>query len=575
MACSLFVINASAQEEGINQEVRVVREYSPTVSDAFKINRMPQPADDELASPSFDYRLTGKAIVGAPEVVPLIPARMSKEPREDLNSSYLQGYVGNYNTIGAALKYNILQNEKYALALKAAHESSLGEVEVTGIDEDAQYHESLAGLYMRHFFKQKTLSLDIDFSNLAYRYYGASTINPELDYVNRYPENELGVPEPVPGSSLIPEAKQHQSAIDVIMGLKNQQLGFDNTRWDLLMGYSSFGSKTGIRENQFKYKGDFDFSLGELGLRFETALNHAGTNTLLSDSPFLYNFEKRQQTLVSVNPGLTRNTDKMQLKFGLRISAEFDDLEDNLYVSPDLTVKYTVVEGVLAIDGGITGEIMPSTYRSIMEENPYVAPDVNVKTAFHGVRFFFGTKGNFSQATSFAAKVEYSVFSDEHFFVNRQFNQFGMLLQTDYSNQFDVVYDDGNLLTVSGEFNVKFSPDLNMTLRGKYYGWRTDSLSQAWHKPEMEVGARFAYRANESLSLYGAVNLLGSRYVSLPAAAESLDPVYDFNVGANYNLNRRWNFFGEIRNLIASKYNRWYGYPGHGINAIVGLGYSF
>ncbi len=95
LACSLFVINASAQEEGINQEVRVVREYSPTVSDAFKINRMPQPADDELPSPSFDYRLTGKAIVGAPEVVPLIPARMSKEPREDLNSSYLQGYVGN------------------------------------------------------------------------------------------------------------------------------------------------------------------------------------------------------------------------------------------------------------------------------------------------------------------------------------------------------------------------------------------------------------------------------------------------------------------------------------------------
>jgi hypothetical protein len=69
--------------------------------------------------------------------------------------------------LGGALRYNLVQNEKFALALKAAHESSMGDIEVMGVDNDADYHETLGGLYMRHFFKRKTLSIDMDFSNLA------------------------------------------------------------------------------------------------------------------------------------------------------------------------------------------------------------------------------------------------------------------------------------------------------------------------------------------------------------------------------------------------------------------------
>ncbi|MCA1745197.1 MAG: hypothetical protein LC643_05745, partial [Bacteroidales bacterium] len=94
-------------EETINQDVRVVREYNPTVSDAFKINEMPEQSDADVPAPDFNYQLSGKAMVGTPEVVPLIPAKMAKEPREELYPSYLQGYVGNYNMLGGALRYNL------------------------------------------------------------------------------------------------------------------------------------------------------------------------------------------------------------------------------------------------------------------------------------------------------------------------------------------------------------------------------------------------------------------------------------------------------------------------------------
>src|SRR5690554_3384745 len=152
----------------INQDVRVVREYNPTVSDAFKINEMPEQDDAGVPVPEFSYQLSGRALVGAPEVVPLIPAKMAREPRAELMNSFAEGWLGNYNLVGGRLLYNIVQNESYALALRAGHESSLGDIEVDDSDEDADYHHTTAGLYMRHFFKRnKTLRLDMDFSNFA------------------------------------------------------------------------------------------------------------------------------------------------------------------------------------------------------------------------------------------------------------------------------------------------------------------------------------------------------------------------------------------------------------------------
>lgn len=568
---------AVAQEETINQDVRVVREYNPTVSDAFKINEMPKQSDTDVPAPDFKYQLSGKAMVGTPEVVPLVPAKMAKEPREELYPSYLQGYVGNYNVLGGALHYNLVQNEKFALALKAGHESSLGDIEVMDVDQEADYHETLGGLYMRHFFKRNTLSIDMDFSNFAYRYYGFNTMDANKPYLAPYPDINSSAFQQVFGSTLIPDNQQHQTAFDVTMGLQNQVTGSGETRYDLKMGYSTFGNGTGVKENQFRYKGDFDFALGELGLRLHTAMHHASTNVPAGEMPELYLFENRQQTLVEVNPALIKANKNLLLHMGLRFAGEFDELENNLYISPDVTANLTIAEGFLAIEGGITGEIKPSTYRSIMEENPFVSPDLNVKTAFHGVRFFMGAKGNFTRTTSFAARVAYNVFTNEHFFVNKQYKPFGENsdFPNDYSNQFGVDYDDGRMLAVSGEFKMRFTPALDIVLRGAYYGWDTDSLEHAWHKPKSEVGARMTYKYNESLTFYTSGNLLGTRYASLPGEIVKLDPVYDFNIGANYNYNKRWHFFGEVRNLAASKYYRWYGYPMHGINGRVGIGYSF
>lgn len=569
-----------SQEETFNREVQVVREYNPAISDAFKINDMPSTNDTLKANPVFRYQLKGKALITPPEMVPITPARLANEPLDELFPAYIQGFVGNYDIFGGKFLYNLVRNEKFALALNVAHESSLGDIKLNNKEEvNADYHETVAGLYMRHFFKKATFSVNMDFINFAYRYYGKQNIKPDIFY--SFPSDSL------PGIDILKKSAQRQTGFDMNMRLKNRVLK-NNTLYDILLGFYTFENHSGIVENSFRYGGNFTFVLKDFELNFETSVDYAGSriDKVSTSYPLqVYNFENRDRTLLQLNPALIRRHDNFMIKLGLRIGAGFDTIEDEFYLSPDVGVNFKI-ENTVVIQAGITGEIKPYSYRNIMAENPFITPDLNVETGFHGAKFYAGINGNFSNKTSFGFRVEYGTFVNEHFFINKLYTSNDTLY---YGNRFGVQYDDGRLLSVSGEFKANINSNFDLILRAAHYGWKTDSLDKAWHKPSMELGIRTIYKATRDLNFSAAFNILGERYyiLSLPKVIENegqaqvvwntkrIKPVYDFNLGANYTLNSRWNFFCTIQNIFISKCYMYYGYPMHGINMKVGAGFSF
>ncbi|MCL2074782.1 MAG: TonB-dependent receptor [Marinilabiliaceae bacterium] len=570
-----------SQEEQVNQDVQVIREYNPTVSDAFKINDMPTVGDTLTSMPIFRYQLKGKALETSPNLVPFTAARIAQEPLNELFPAYIMGYGGFFapksgGIYGGNLVYNLVRNENFALAFNAQHESAVGKIELeNGENETADYHDTKAGLYLRHFFKKSTLSANMDFYNYAYKYYGYNTIFDTAKYINNT----------IDGTDILSD-KQQQTAFDLNARLNNRVLKND-TKYDVLLGFYTFGNLTGVTENSFRYGGDFDFSIADFIIRIGTAVDFAGTKTSKADTNPAYNFEDRNRTLLEINPALLLNHGDFIIKLGMKFGIDFDDLYEldpdpaykkEPYISPDVSVNF-LVENRVALFAGITGDINPNSYRSIMAENPYISPDLNVRTAFYQIKFFAGLKGNFSNKTAFAARVEYGNFRNEHFFVNKFF--VNNTLETHYSNQFGVEYDDGRLLSVSGEFKTFITDYFDITLHAAYFGYNLDSLEKAWHKPNMELGLRANFKVTQDLIFTAAFNILGERFALIPDDAttqrdiQPLKPVFDFNLGAKYNLTHRWSLFASAQNIFLSKYYLYNGYPMHGINARIGAGYSF
>jgi len=569
---TIIAFTASAQEKKeISKDVKVVKAYTPSLSDAFKVNRMPVLKDSVGLKPKFNYSILSKAMITGYSIEPITPARLAKGRQEKLKTSYLKAGFGNYGSLWGDLNYNILQSEKFVLGINAGHWSSFGDIKLEdGEKVDAPFHDTWANLGFDYLFSDKTLYTNIDFKHNIYNYYGYKTIDPQLIYW------VPGAGSNVKGDLLMPDVKQRLASFDFQVGFKNNEIKDDDVQYDASFTYLSFSNLTGVSQNGFKLSGDAYFPFGTVGFAVDLDLNYYGTSVPDSIGP-LYSFQERNNTVIGLMPRMVFNFDRARIDVGLLLFGEIDSFDGQFQVAPVLTGKVDIVEGVVSLEGGLKGKYNQNDYRTVQYENPFVSPDQNVKSAFYGLDVFAKLKGNFSKSTSFGFDFSYAMFADEHFYVNKSFVEPGVIQSLAYTNLFVPVYDDGSLLTVSGEILYKPDDKFSLLAKATYYGWNLDSLSRAWHKPDIEFVLKSRFSPVKNLWVDGGVNVLGKRYAFDPAtlAEKKLSAVFDLNLGAEYIYNSTWSFFGGVNNLASSKYYQWNGYPMQGINVHVGVGISF
>nr|WP_319398716.1 hypothetical protein [uncultured Carboxylicivirga sp.] len=571
----LVSANLKAQED-INKDVKVVREYTPTVSDAFKVNQMPEVKESETTRPNFNYRIISTSVSADYKPTLITPAKIKTEPHEMLLKSYVKGGVGNYNTVLGELGYNILESEPFLLGFKVGHSSSFGNLKLEdGKSVDAPMNDTYANLGFKHFFDDKTFSVDLNFLHNIYKYYGYQTLDSETDYY--LPLSS----DPVSGSDLIQDKRQRLSVFDMLLGFQNNVTDDRKTAYHANFGFSTFGNVTGINQNGFQLSGGIKHPINNM--RFELDANIESYKTSVPDSigP-MYTFEERKLTYIEANPALNLTFDNLALKVGVIVGGTIDTEGDQFFVAPDIKANLTVVEGIVSLYGGVDGKMNRNDYRTAIYENPFISPDANVKSSIYGLNLFAGIEGNFSSSTSFSAGIEYSFFNDEHFYVNKYYidqpEVSSALFNYHYSNLFEPVYDDGSLLKVKGELLYRPKKEVELLLHGAYYGWNLDTEAIAWHKPEVELGVKGSWDFNKYISLNGSMGYLGERTafdVNAADGQKSLKGVFDLNFGGEYRFSSQWTFWANVNNVAAAKYYKWNGYPSQRFNMQAGIIYTF
>jgi hypothetical protein len=577
IACCIVALNATgaAAQEEINQDVKVVKAYTPTVSDAFKVNYMPVLDDSSSLKPNFNYRILSTSVVTNYQPTPIAAAKINTERKEHLLKSYIKGGVGNYSALQAELGYNILESEKFVLGLNAGHITSLGNITLEDDNTvDAPFHDTWANARFKHFFDDKTLSVDMNFRHNMYQYYGYQTLNADNTYW--LPDGELAS-----GVGFMPDMDQRLSKFEATIGLGNNETDERSTKYHAAIGMNAFGNLTGVSQLGGQLSGQLYRPIGELALELNGTIQSYKTNVPDSIGP-MYMFKDRSQLLLSLNPSVSFMFSRAKLKVGLLVAGLVDTEGDELYLTPDVMGELTVVEGIVSIYGGLNGRVNVNDYATMMYENVFASADINVQSSIYGLNLLAGIKGNFSASTSFSAGVEYAMFNNEHFWVNRSYmtptSVPDVLNVQHYSNLFDVVYDDGSLLTVRGELLYKPRRTMEFLLSGAYYGWNLDSQEKAWHKPEVELGAEGSFNLIDNLYATAGIKYLGERWaydVTNEAAIKQLKGVVDVNVGAEYFFSKQWSFWASVNNVTAAKYYKWNGYPMQGLNARAGIIFSF
>lgn len=571
-------VTAAKDTLKLRQEVEVTKAYQPTVPEAIKINDIPKIKAEQTEAPTFDYSIFSKPVFSTFEPTPVAAAKMVGDPREEMGKGLLKLGIGNYQSPYGELFFNAQPDKSSNFGMHFKHLSSSGKVKLLNNDKvKAPESENVAEIYGEKFYRKSTLSGSLGFDRSAFRYYG-------------YTGDKLSDDQK---SLLIPYFQEKQSFSKGIgkLRLKSETLSNSALNYDFGLKFSLLKSKTGQTENLFAFSGDMGKKFDKMFGSLNTSLTYYQVDSVYKSG--LGTYGSKQQILLQMNPSVKWQADRASLLLGLNSTMVFDDDDDaSFLVWPKLKADWSPVPQILTLFVSVDGHLQHNTYSAISVENRYADPYhdmLNSKyTSISG-----GFKGKLSSKTNYVAEASYSMIEDHHFYILEavNYNEPASSAVRRLNNTFGWIYDDLNVLRLSGEIMHSVSEKFALHLLGNYYSYEPKAQLKAWQMPEFDFSLSGIFRPTEQLKFTADIFVVGNRtalirnrYSSVypysidiePSLEEiPMDPIIDMNVGVDYRFSERLNFFVKLNNFGFQKYEQWLGYTNKGINGMAGISYAF
>ncbi len=408
----------------IGKQVKVVKPYTPTLSDAEKINLLPQFNDSTRISTDFHYSIIPKRYDTHFSVKPIQPARMIGLPLERLYKSQLSLGLGNYFTPYAEITVNQLRSRKTDMGLYLRHQSSNGRLKLdNGQKVPENYSDNAGELYARHIFYKSVVEGGLSGGYNSVLYYGYNTALRDTVLENKNNRQKIysaGVRMAVYSS--YPDSSHLNYRLD----LKDQitRDAFRNT------------------ENALKINGKVEKFIGDWYSGLETGVEYYNKSAGIDSTDNL---------VIRFNPYVSKAGEDWRFLIGLNTTTDIRG-SGAIHIYPKADFQFNIVKNVLIPYMGIDGYREINSYRKILFENPYIVPGLSVRNSDYGLNGFFGLKGQYSSKMAFDFRLSYTQVSDMYFFVNDTTN----VLQ----NQFTVQYDNAAVLKTSGEITWNQSEKL-------------------------------------------------------------------------------------------------------------------
>lgn len=543
----LFLSTALYSQDPIRKEVRVVKPYEPSLSDAIKVTHLPALDDTVQFTPEYNYSITPQSFSPEYQLRPIRPARMEGETLPKLYHSLLKIGFGNYWTPFGELSINNLRSKEHSYGVYARHISSQGDIL---LDNDRKvfggYGNSEVDFYGKKIMKNAILSGSLGLKSDQVYYYG-------------YDTDTIIVPDSLVNDIDKKDIKQSFLLLSGKIGLRSAHIDSNKFAYDVTFLYNYYKDHFDMTENGF-----------HLDSRFSKLFNKQYIGTDLTFH-YLHKSEKLDSTynaVLNVAPWFMKRSSLWKLQAGLSITFDIKEGNTTPHFYPQVELQFNVVENLLFAYLGVDGRLDVNHYRNITAENPFLIPGLSVKNTDHSLDVYGGFLGSISTTSTFKIKASYELIDDMYFFVNDTAG--------DLRNQFNVEYDDVELISLYGEVESKPTEKLSLLLKGNYYGYSMSAQDEPWHKPSWDITFSASYNLRNKILVSADLFGQGKRYAKTYALAgkKELDGLLDINFGVEYRYTKLLSGFINLYNITSARYSHWNQYPSQRFFFLVGFTYA-
>ena len=561
---SFLYVNAQERTKDTidEQVVNVVKPYTPTISDAFKIKDNPKLSDsNSVKKKAVKYNIFSIPVASTFTPAKGKAAKVDKAKAIKLFDNYASLGIGTYTTIlgEAYLNYELSNTENVGGYF--SHHSSAGGIEDLLLDDD--FTKTQLNAHYSKRLRDFSWKIDAGFDFQTYNWYGLPQ-----DF---YTQEQIAMIDP------------GHSFNSFYVGGK---LKFDDTIIkDGSVRFRRFGDNQDSGENRFVAKSSFDVPIQDESIKTEFYIDYIGGSF---DRSFAITDELKYGNITfGLAPSYQIKQDDLTVDLGVKLvylnDNEFD--ESKFFIYPNIEASYRLVEEILIAYGGIKGELIQNSYFDFANENPFVSPDLFIVPTDQRYKGFLGLKGKLSNNVSYNIKGNYYSEENKALYKANAINVDVVTLEDyQYGNSFGVVYDDVNTFSVAGELNIDVNRNFTLGIKGEYFNYSVDNQEEAWNLPDITGSVFLDYQISEKWYAGGSVFFVGERkdqksvfgtLILVDPVTITLDSYFDANAHLGYKINEQLSVFAKVNNIANQDYQRWMNFPVQGIQFLAGATYQF
>jgi hypothetical protein len=562
------------KDENIGTEVvNVVKPYTPTISDAFKVKETPTLEDDDTSKKeTIQYTIFSFPVASTFTPSKGKAAGVDKEKKEKLFSNYATLAAGNYGNINAELLVTqTLESGDYVGAM-LRHLSSQGGIKNVELDDKF----SNSSLDLTYGSKSKALSwnADLGYQRQMYNWYG---LNPIL-YEN-----------------LIPAEKDlFLKGIDSKQTYQNISLGGrlalgESVFKEASIKFNRFSDAFSSGENRLVIKPSLAFDVMDEKIKVDFVLDYL--NGKFQKEYYDLDELKYGYTNVGVKPSFQINKEDLSVNFGAGFfySMATESGKNKFFMYPNITASYKVVGDLMIAYAGAEGGLKQNSYQEFVQENFFVSPTLAIAPTDQKYDIYVGLKGKLANTIGYNIRGSYSNEGSKALFLRNSFSYYNTNKNGyAFGNSFDVVYDDVKTVSFYGELKADFSKNVSFGVNGTFSSYSTDLQQEPWNLPSLKIAANLD--VNVTTKWYAGLNVffVGERKdiklvqtliaiypPTFSTETTTLDSYFDLNAHVGYKYSDRLTFFLKGNNLANQSYQRWVNYPVQGVQGLVGANYKF
>ncbi|WP_290791455.1 TonB-dependent receptor [Altibacter sp.] len=553
-----------AQEGDLGTEVvNIVKPYTPTISDAFKVKETPVLND----SVNAQKKEVNYSIFSVPVASTFTPAKgkaatVEKAKPIKLYDNYATLGFGNYTSILGELYSNFELSRTDNAGFFFRHNSSQGDIDGVLL-ENKFYNTSLDGNYSSRQ-RDASYRLDAGVKHQLFNWYGLP---------DSFEEQLI----------LLNETFDVQQTY--FSGYVGGSIAVDESFFDKISAKVQFLSDAyGSSEFNINTQPEFSFPLTDFTLKIDGDVDYLSGSfdrIYFAEIPIDYSFLNAgiAPSLVYINNDLT-----LSLGVAAYLSMDSEASDTNFSIYPRINASYRLVDELLIVYGGTEGGLEQNTYYDLKEINPYVSPTLFIMPTKNLYNAFGGLKGKLSNSVGYNLRASYGKAENKALFQINPINDIAPTETYQYGNSFQVVYDAINTLSVFGALQVEISEAFSLGINGEYFSYNTTNQAEAWNLPDLKATIFSNFNITEQM--YGGASLfyVGERKDQIVAYSPLIDPFptvvtldgyVDLNAHFGYNVNDRLSIFLKGSNLLSDNYLKWYNYPVQGIQGLLGATYKF